>query len=112
MPYTIPSTPPVKELSQKRSRWTELFQECRDHPNEWRRLTEPMRRASAAQIASDIRNAHLRDFSKVRIRGFLPDDKWDAAWGTDPNDTDPTHFYVWLRYLGPLHQSSSGGAAA
>lgn len=100
MPYTIASKPPVKDTTQKRSRWTELFDECRSTPGEWRRMVEPLRKATAAQIASDIRNSHTRNLEKARLKGFLPGDKWESAWGNDPSDTDPEHYYVWLRYVG------------
>lgn len=100
MPYTISSTPPTRtSSSQKRSRWAELFTECREHPGEWRRMIEPLRRSTAAQIASDIRNAHTRDLNKTRLRGLLPTDRWDAVWGNDPDDADEEHFYIWLRFL-------------
>jgi hypothetical protein len=101
MPYTIASTPPVKDIAQKRSRWAELFDECRAVPGEWRRMVEPLRKATAAQIASDIRNSHNRDLDKSRMKGFEPTDRWESAWGLDPTDPDPTHYYVWLRYVGP-----------
>lgn len=102
MPYTIPSSPPVREEVQKRSRWAELFAECREAPEEWRRMMEPLRKATAAQIASDIRNAHTRDLDKARLRGLLPTDRWDSAWGRDPSDPNPDHYYVWLKYTGPI----------
>jgi hypothetical protein len=98
--YTVASTPPVAQESQKRSRWAELFKECRAVPGEWRRVIAPQAKATAAQIASDIRNAHTRDLDKARLRGLLPTDRWEASWGNDPVDSDPEHFYVWLRYVG------------
>lgn len=99
--YTLESTPPVRnEVNQKRSRWAELFAEAREHPHTWRRIIEPMRRSTAAQVASDIRNAHTRDLAKSRLRGLLPTDQWEAAWGQVADDPDPEHFYVWLQYIG------------
>lgn len=100
MPYTIPSSPPVRDEHQKRSRWAELFEECRAVPGEWRRMVEPLRKATASQIASDIRNAHNRDLDKARLRGLLETDRWESAWGNDPTDPDEEHFYVWLRFVG------------
>lgn len=100
--YTIPSTPPTrKAITQRRSRWAEMFSEAREHPGEWRRLVEPMKRTTAAQVASDIRNAHTRDLSKARLRGLHDTDLWEAAWGQDDADSDSEHYYVWLRYIGP-----------
>jgi len=99
MPYTIQSEPPVLPEVQRRSRWTDLFQECRSHPQEWRRILEPMAKATAAQVASDIRNAHRRDMAKARVRGLLPGDMWDAVWGVDPSGR-PDEYFIWIKYLG------------
>lgn len=100
--YTISSTPPARhETIQKRSRWADLFAEARAFPGEWRRMIEPMKKSTASQCASDIRNAHTRDLSKSRVRGLLPTDRWEAAWGRVKSDKNPEHFYVWLRYIGP-----------
>jgi hypothetical protein len=98
--FTIASEPPQRRLHQKRGRWETLLDECRRAPGEWRRIIDPMRRSTAAQIASDIRNAHRREASKFRVRGLLPTDRFDAVWGSDPTDADPEHVYVWLCYLG------------
>ena len=101
-PYTIASAPPVKaERTQKRSRWVELFTEARKYPGEWRRMVEPMKKSTASQVASDIRNAHTRDLAKTRMRGLLPTDQWDAAWGNDASDPNTDNYYVWMRYMGP-----------
>ena len=99
--YTVASPPPVQtETSQRRSRWVDLLDECRKHPGEWRRVIEPMRKSTAAQIASDIRNIHRRDARKSRLRGFAEGDKFEAVWGNDPNDSDTDHYYLWLRFDG------------
>ena len=58
---TMPSTPPVPNRSQRRSKWAALFAECRDQPGVWRRTVEHFRPTTASQIASDIRNAWRRD---------------------------------------------------
>ena len=107
--WTIADTPPGMSSHQRRSRWEELFAECRNHAMEWRRIIEPMRRSTAAQVSSDLRSVHRRDPKKVRLRGLLPGDQWEAVWGSDPRDPDPEHFYVWLRYAG---QSSGEHPAA
>ena len=99
MPYTVESIPPVVPEVQRRSRWVELFAECREHPNEWRRIIDPMAKATAAQIASDIRNAHRRDLAKSRVRGLQPEDRWETVWGNEP-DGDPVEFFIWLKYMG------------
>jgi hypothetical protein len=98
--YTIASTPPTRAVRQKRSRWAELFAECRSEPGEWRRTVEWFSKTTAGQIASDIRSAHGRDLAKSRLRGLLETDRWEAVWGLDSTDPDPSHHYVWLRYVG------------
>lgn len=98
--YTIAEAPPTKKIQVRRSRWTDLFDECRNNPGEWRRIREPLKRSTAAQIASDIRNVHRREIEKTRLRGFHQDDKWEAVWANSPNDPNPENFYIWLRYLG------------
>jgi hypothetical protein len=98
--HIVVEEPPVKQ-DQRRSRWVEVFEEARAHKGEWCRISEPLKRSTAAQIASDIRNAHLRDPEKSRLRGFKPGEMWEARWGTHPDkDPDPEHYYIWLKYLG------------
>jgi hypothetical protein len=99
--YTFADEPPSKQESRRRSRWADLFTECRNNPGEWRRIKEPLKRSSAAQIASDIRNVHKREAMKTRLRGFLPTDQWEAVWSNSPDDPNKDNFYIWLRYVGP-----------
>lgn len=99
MSYTIQSEPPVLPEVQRRSRWADLFAECREHPGEWRRILEPMAKATAAQVASDIRNAYRRDLTKVRIRGLRNDDQWETVWGPDPGE-QADQYFIWLKYVG------------
>jgi hypothetical protein len=99
MPYTIKSEPPTLPEAQRRSRWVELFDECRSHPGEWRRVVEPMAKATAAQVASDIRNAHRRDVTKTRVRGLDANDEWETVWGVDPSGRS-TEYFIWLKYVG------------
>lgn len=101
MPYTIASAPPTPDSTHRRSRWADLFEECRNHPGEWRRMIEPMKRSTAAQIASDIRNSYRRDPDKSRLRGLLATDRWETTWGPDPSEDDPEKCFIWLRYIGP-----------
>lgn len=93
--------PPTQKETQRRSRWADLFAECRNAPGEWRRIKEPLKRSTAAQIASDIRNVHRRETQKTRLRGFLPGDHWEAVWGNGPDDPEKKNFYIWPRYIGP-----------
>jgi hypothetical protein len=98
--HTVAEEPPSKTEIVRRSRWADLFEECRTNPGQWRRIKEPLKRSTAAQIASDIRNVHRRDFGKTRLRGFRPDDKWEAVWANSPDDANKDNFYIWLRFMG------------
>lgn len=75
--------------------WEELFDECRKYENEWRRTMIPMKKSTAMQLASDIRNAHRRDIAKSRLRGLNKNERWDAAWGEEEGQ-----YWIWLRFLG------------
>lgn len=116
--YTIPELPP--EIIRPRvSKWRDLFEECRAKPGRWRRTKESFQRSTAAQIASDVRNAWKRDPVKMRMRGLIAGERWEAVCGPSPEGTDPDRHYLWLRYMGnddvaPPAESSSvqvnGGA--
>jgi hypothetical protein len=93
--YTTESGPPPSKQRTRFSLWNELFAECREHPEEWRRTLNPLSRSTAAQLASDIRNAYRRDLGKSRVRGMLPGERWDAAWGEINGQ-----YFIWLKYLG------------
>jgi len=97
--HTVASTPPMDASSQRRSYWAELFEECRSHPNQWRRTVRSFSRSTAAQIASDVRNMDRRDPSKFRLRGFKPGDRWEAVWGVEVEASTPGEFFLWLRFL-------------
>lgn len=104
--YTFRSTPPPSENAQRRSRWAELFEECREDPGEWRQVMDPLKKSTASQIASDVRNVHKRDPQSARLRGLKRNEQWDALWARDPTEKTKNggrdHF-VWLKYLGPTN---------
>ncbi|MSW78867.1 MAG: hypothetical protein F2749_14605 [Actinobacteria bacterium] len=97
--FTVPSLPPIPASSQRRSKWASLFDECRAQAGLWRRTVEPFRPTTAAQIASDIRNAWRRDPQKMRLRGMLEGERWEAVWGPAPEATDPDQCFIWLRFI-------------
>ena len=97
---TIKSTPPNLRKPQRRAYWPGVFAEARECPGEWIRTAKPFRRDTAAQVASDLRNAHRRGAGKLRVSGFEDGDLWETRWGNDPTDPDPEHFYIWLRFDG------------
>lgn len=98
-PLTVPEEPPTFKRTRQ-SRWAMLLEKCRAHPGEWRRIVAPLKRTTAAQMASDIRNVHDRDSSKSRLRGFKPGDRFEAVAGNSPDDSDPSNHYIWLGYIG------------
>jgi hypothetical protein len=95
--YTISSTPPARQR-ERFSMWEALFDECRRFEGEWRRAKIPMKRSTASQLASDIRNAHLRSAVKSRLKGLKPNERWESAWGEEGEA-----FYVWIRYVGTVN---------
>lgn len=97
---TIRSAPPNVRTRQRRAFWPGVLAEARECPGEWVRTDKWFNRSTAAQVASDIRNAHHRDMKKVRISGLRSGDLWDTRWGNDPTDGDVDHFYIWLRFDG------------
>lgn len=105
-PRTVPSLPPDVR-SQRRSYWTELFDECRVHAGEWRRTRRSFSKSTAAQIASDVRNMATRDPDKMRLRGYRPGDVWEAVWGHDPDEGTRDRCYLWLRFMGGASTDAS-----
>lgn len=97
---TIKSTPPNVSRPQRRAYWPGVFAEARECPGEWIRTTKWFNKGTAAQIASDLRNAHRRAAGKMRVSGFLPGDQWETRWDNDPADPNADHFHIWLRFDG------------
>lgn len=115
---SIPSTPPVSrhtgrvavesnpprirhtECSRRRS-WPARLSTARSKPSVWFRITDPLTRSSALQMASDLRNSHRRKLETLRMAGVIEGERWEAEYGNDPSDGDPSHFYVWFRLVAP-----------
>jgi hypothetical protein len=96
---TVRSSPPISEHTQKRSYWPGVFTEARECQGEWVRTVKTFGRATAQQLASDIRNAHQRDPKKFRIRGVEEGEIWDARWGRPSANADEDEFVVWIRLV-------------
>lgn len=94
--FTLSAGPPPRPQRQRFSMWEELFEECRAHNGEWRRTKNAMRKSSASQLASDIRNAWKREFTKSRLKGLRKNEIWDAAWG----EIEDGQYYLWIKYDG------------
>ena len=97
--FAVLCDPPAENVpgSQRRSYWALVFEKARSNPGQWIRTTRLFSKPSAAQLASDIRNAHRREHTKLRLRGFLPGDRFEAHWEAT---TTPDKYCVKLRYIG------------
>ncbi len=95
--YTIDAGPPPVRQQERFSMWEELFNECRKNQGQWRRTLKPMTKATASQLASDIRNAYKRDVAvKARLKGLKRHEIWDAAWG----EAEDGKIYMWIKFDG------------
>jgi hypothetical protein len=63
---------------------------------DWHRVDKLYTRNTAAQVASDIRRAHLDHRRKVRIRGVRRDEQWEARWNPVAGGADGD-CEVWIR---------------
>ena len=86
---------------QRRSYWPAVFAEARECPGEWVRTGKWFNRSTAAQVASDVRNAHLREADKMRVKGAIEGERWETRWDNEPSDPDSGPFYIWLRLAAP-----------
>ncbi|MFM8528337.1 MAG: hypothetical protein ACKOD2_01430 [Ilumatobacteraceae bacterium] len=91
--------PPPVGPWKRRSFWVMVLESARRETS-WVRANRFYTAATAAQLASDIRSAHNRDPEKLRVRGVLPGERWEARWGVSP-ECPPGNFVIWVRYLGP-----------
>jgi hypothetical protein len=64
--FSVPSEPPSNRQKPRFSMWQEVFEECRRDTGNRRRAGAPMKKTTASQLASDIRNAHRRKTVKAR----------------------------------------------
>ena len=89
---------PVDPLWQRRSFWVHALESARGKSG-WVRVHRFYTANTAAQIASDLRSAHRRPPTGIRVKGVLPGERWDARWGVSP-DGPTDQFAIWVRYLG------------
>ena len=76
-----------------------------DHARQTRQWVQVQRyytQTTAAQLTSDLCNAHTRSPDRVRVKGIEPGEVWDAKWGIAPNGPNGDHV-VWIRLLNPGH---------
>jgi len=89
---------PADSLWQRRSFWVHALESARTKPG-WVRVQRFYTANTAAQIASDLRSAHRRTPDRVRVKGVLPGERWDARWGVSPEGPNG-QFAVWIRFIG------------
>ena len=106
-PAAVESTPPrlARAGCSRRGIWPARLSMARLKPGVWFRISEPLTKASASQMASDLRNSYRRRLETLRMAGVVAGERWEAEYGTDPTDPDPTHFYVWFRLVEPAVSS-------
>lgn len=74
-------TDPITGLTEdiRQSFWRRTLAVARS-TNDWHRVDKLYTRKTAAQVASDIRRAHLDGRRSVRIRGIRRNERWEARW--------------------------------
>ena len=74
---------------------------ARVKPAIWFRMTKPLTKPSASQMASDLRTSYRRRLESLRMSSVVVGERWEAKYGNDPTESDPTHFYLWFRLITP-----------
>lgn len=74
--------------------WARTFAHARAHEG-WVKVARQYTRATAAQVASDINNAHQRA-PHQRVRGIAEGERWEAFWEAAP-DGPHGDFVIWIR---------------
>ena len=85
-------------MSTSRTRtsfWLRTFEAARQSDG-WHRVGKFYTRNTAAQIASDIRRAHLDGRITIRTNGIEPGEMWEARWNP-VNDGANGDCEVWIR---------------
>ena len=79
---------------RRTSFWIRTFAHARTAQG-WVKVPRLYTRTTAAQLASDISNAHRRSGAH-RMRGVLDGEQWEAYWQAAPNGPAGDH-EVWVR---------------
>ena len=96
----VGSAPPSMDPRRgRRTLWPERLDVGRANPGEWIRVTEPFARTTAAQLASDLRNAHTRNPRTMRVRGAAAGERWETVWGPLDDATESGEFFIWFRLV-------------
>ena len=78
--------------------WVRMFMLGR-HSDGWVQVQRTYTRTTAAQLASDIANAHRRPEATIRVRGIESGEVWDARWVPSPYGMRGD-FEIWIRRVG------------
>lgn len=96
----VGSAPPcIDPRRGRRTMWPDRLDVGRANPGVWIRVTEPFSRTTAAQLASDLRNAHTRNPRTMRVRGIATGERWETVWGSLDDASDPDEFFIWFRLV-------------
>ena len=79
---------------RRTSFWIRTFGHARQSEG-WVKVPRLYTRTTAAQLASDISNAHRRD-AENRMHGVLVGEQWEAYWQPAPDGPVGDH-EVWVR---------------
>lgn len=82
--------------TERTSFWIRTFAAARAQ-SDWLLVARQYTRATAAQITSDINNAHRRA-PHQRIRGVNDGERWEAHWEAAP-EGPLGDFVIWIRRL-------------
>ena len=85
----------MSTFRDRTSFWRRTFDDARRHDS-WYRVDKYYTRKTAAQIASDIRRAHLNDRRTIRTAGIRSGEVWEARWN-EVNDGASGDCEVWIR---------------
>lgn len=81
--------------TSRTSFWLRTFEAAR-RTDGWLRVGKLYTRKTAAQVASDIRRAHLDGRTTIRTNGIAPGEEWEARWNP-VNDGANGDCEVWIR---------------
>ena len=87
VPAAVESIPPKIGRSgcSRRGSWPERLSMARVKPGVWFRMSEPLTKASASQMASDLRNSYRRRLESLRMSGVVVGERWEAEYGSTPD---------------------------
>ena len=89
--------------ARRSSHWVRTFDHAR-RVRDWVVVQRLYKQATAAQLTSDICNAHKRDPSSLRMKGIHPGEVWEAYWRISPDGPNGDH-EVWIRLVSETNRT-------